>query len=107
MDTEILQQLADQLGVGLDALWAALLRQALISGAFDAGIAVLVGVLLWGNYRVWKHECDEVGQMAANVTASVVALVLLAILYAAVYHSVTAFLNPEWWAINLILEKVT
>lgn len=107
----VLLGLSKKLGISIDLLWSALIKQAFIDGMLNitsyisGGLALVIAVMtLRAANKFW-----DLG--AENCFAIRVAWILLAILaffYTVsfpffAHDAVTAFCNPEYWALKDIL----
>lgn len=107
MDTAILQQLADQLGVAVPYLWEVLIRQAPITGVsylvslilLDTGAVVASCILLkkaTNEDQAWDNPVIFVAVLVVGIVD------LIAVGMTMEYSSqiVYTFLNPEYWALS-------
>ncbi len=116
--TIMLTQLANELGTTIEMLWGVILKQAQISALLS--IAWIGFVLLYGGTLYIKHKefskpdkknYGRTKYFEDDLTGIVMNLLLLVwIITAAVgileiQNAVTALLNPEYWALQEILEK--
>lgn len=103
--------LASKLGVTAEKLWGVLLKQAPVSGATDLFIvaAWVLGSIVWVRF-VWhktisgdQWEDPFVGILAWG--AAVIFLIIAAVmLNTELEYIVSAFVNPEYWALRQILK---
>jgi hypothetical protein len=117
-----LTDLAAKLGTTAEYLWAAMLRQAPISGAIDLALmaALVVASVVWsrvvlrktktpqgapaaGEYRNYAEWNDEVA-VGAWASAIVLVVVTAVVVITNLPASVSAFLNPEYWALSQLLK---
>lgn len=107
--TTLLQELAVKLGTTAEHLWGVLLKQAPISGIVDL-ILILCFVSAWvtvfnivqKNYRNW----EDVQKFAAWLVGGVISIYIVTFVLFKTEGIVTAFLNPEYWALSEILSKL-
>jgi len=120
--TELLGQLATKLGTTVDKLWGVLLRQAPISGAVDIILCIVLVIASAWVFRFVQNKTTAPPLSETNkypsadweaegtVLAWVGAAVFIGVAGLQVFYSiegiVTAFLNPEYWALSKILGKV-
>lgn len=116
MKDEILKELADKLGVAIDTLWGALLKQAPISATMDVLVWVLLSALSIGGW-LWCRKIaakartkdwgnDEpyiVGTIVVGVVSAILTLVCL-ISLSEMEVSLAGFFNPEYWALKQIIK---
>lgn len=115
---ELLSQLASKLGTTAEYLWGVLLKQAPIDGFLHIGfflLATIAGVALW---KLHKHFMVERGERHkesiydSSEPAAAIFMFLAGIIWAVLFiiatvglgHAVTAFTNPEYWALTEILS---
>lgn len=121
---EKLLVLADKLGVAVDVLWQALLRQARIEGIYDSCIVVclLIFLVVWvfvvkGTVQMMKKlpklelNINE-GIITTGVARAVVVGAISTVLFFIVLDRLIALpnilaglFNPEYWALHKLLSK--
>lgn len=109
--TALLEKLAAKLGVAVDVLWAALMRQAFISGISDLIFLAAVAVASYGTWKYVQHvhhkvdgrEWDEIAWLPCGLVAAVMVGVIFAAL-CGLPMMFAAFFNPEYWALMRILK---
>jgi hypothetical protein len=110
-NTEILlRELAEKLGTTSEYLWQNLLNQAPISGSFHIiwailllFLAVFVGNNIKRKMPEWKREYDNV-DINSIVALHIIGMSFFGAFFLIVlYNSVTAFMNPGFWAMKEIL----
>lgn len=113
--TDLLQALATQLGTTSQYLWSVLVKQAFISGITDLFIYTLLLVACIGEYKWFKYLIKENhnmsdGEEVGHRMGLVISFVLLAIFViwtlASFSTTLASFFNPEYWALNHILEVI-
>ncbi len=111
----LLQGLADKLGTTSTYLWSVLLKQAPVYAWVTLAEYVLTALLLLTLYRFrktigpWLSELVEESEVLGVlvIIASGVALTVWLIACVFVFQSVvTAFVNPEYWALDKVLDTV-
>lgn len=116
----LLEKLASQLGTTIDKLWAVLLKQAMIIGITDLVLCVsLVGASILAFRFIQKKttiptetvenkyphaQWEGEGAFIAWLIFFIGLLVTTIIILASAENIVSAFLNPEYWALNKILS---
>lgn len=115
---EALKLLAAKLGTTADFLWDVLIRQAYIEGITSIIIASVPFILLifymifvkWFFKNVERLEDDHENIWCACWITSVVLgaalMVTIALSICQIKHIVTVFLNPEYWALEQILNII-
>lgn len=112
MDTNTLQaltELANKLGTTAELLWGVLVRQALVSGATDL---ILYAVCTWGIYALYNKFSFDLNNMekwdySTGVIFTGLCLSVMILGFTAIINltdTITALINPEYWALNKLLE---
>lgn len=109
---QVLDKLAAKLGVAVDVLWAALMRQAHIAGVVDIIIIIAYAIGLYWTIRygntvvrkVQEHEWDEIAWLPFGFVAVVMFGIGIAVL-AGLPMTAASFFNPEYWALQKILHR--
>lgn len=114
----VIQQLAEKLGTTSEYLWAVLIKQAPIAGAIVLAyyaVTVLALVLLWrfraaiasGVQAAFDHgEGSAALAIVAGTVFGILALIWGISCLLAFENMLTAFLNPEYWALDKVLSTV-
>ena len=120
--TALIEKLAEKLGTTAEHLWGILLHQAPISGTIDLTIVVGMVLTAIGLVRFvrsktaipaktennqypsaeWRNE--DAG--AAWFVTTAYLLITAAVTAILAHGIVTAFFNPEFWALSYILNKL-
>lgn len=112
----MLAELAEKLGTTIEHLWGVLLQQSFIFGISASLIsmimlAILIGVFYYlkkvGNERRKKDwECEYAVDplIIGWVFFIFIAIVFPIVILVTFYEVVTAFFNPEYWALQTILK---
>lgn len=113
---QLIDKLAAKLGVATDYLWSVLIKQAFVSGITDIIQYVVIVALCIFLIKKHKHFCNkdnkwsyyemEDGLGIPMTIAGVVAAFLLLCLFFCVPNTFTKFANPEYWALEQILDTV-
>lgn len=109
--TPLLEQLALKLGTTTEYLWGVMLKQAPIEGFVWVAqfCAMLVGI--FGLYRLTKYlakqdSWDEPHIVVPVIFAWIVMGMFFLFIFLSVSTIVACFLNPEYWALEQILDKL-
>lgn len=106
-----LDLLAEKLGTTGAHLWLVMVRQAKITAIEDLIYGLLFLALTFGGYRLAKFflaHCEDwdvggyVGLVLSWIASAIAFLVGIGYLYAAIPE----MLNPEFWALQQILDKL-
>lgn len=109
--TQLLRDMADELGVRADHLWEVLIKQSFIQGLEYAIIPGVITTLLIPTFifffRKWRQDGSSCN--AWDMPAFLSGLLLLTCIIVwicCIFSAITCFTNPEYWALNEILEKL-
>lgn len=116
---EIINNLASKLGMAVNKLFSVLVKQAYIEGVKDIVWAILclaiitvITVILYksfyskdenGKYR--RYDWDELNILGWFLSAIMVVICTFIMIYF-VSNAITCLLNPEYAAIQMILDKI-
>ena len=118
--TKLIEQLARKLGTTTEYLWLVLLKQAPIDATvtlFQTLFVMLFGLALWKiNKRLLKkgsedkysetgYEKYEEGAIIPMIIATIVFAILFIICFCCIGDIVNGYFNPEYWALERILNK--
>ena len=100
---EELAKLAAKLNVGVDVLWEALLRQAVINGiASLIQIAVTAGVTWWfckSSPRIFREDSEPAPLL---IVAAILVAIMWTYIFVNISSMVASFFNQEYWALRQI-----
>ncbi len=113
MNDEILKRLdilAAKLGITAQYLWGVLVKQARIEMYADIGWSILLSgmlaLFLWVLRKLYispnEREMDGIAALGLAI-ASIIVFIFLVV---SVSGALTEGLNPEYWALNHIMEKL-
>lgn len=116
---KLIEELAKSLGTTSKYLWSILLKQAPISGAIDF---LIFGCLSLGVYIIWRihlilmstpedshnsyYEEYEYAGIIMVVFCAIYMIFWIISLISTI-NSITCFVNPEYWALEQILNAVS
>jgi len=113
----VLEKLAEKLGVTSGYLWDVLVKQAFIDGILSIMFAVLTSICVAVLYKLhkkfsgkhpnsaccnWYEKLEYLGPAMFLPTTFIGVMVVVAII--GLFGAVTAFVNPEYWALHEILS---
>jgi hypothetical protein len=114
--TKLIETMCSKLGVGVETVWSAMLRQAPLWGcskiAAILAINVLSSFLLYfimrysKKHKVFEEEGDEMGVIGFMIfIISVVMIVATMAFFINDLNMVLAsFFNPEYWSASILLK---
>lgn len=106
---ELIENLANQLGVAVPYLWEVLVNQAHVAAVtsilFLAAVFVVVSVLLFLFTKSLKEDWDVGGPIILCLLV-VFGIVFIIQIFEFAYTVPTAFLNPEYWALKQIMNMI-
>jgi len=111
--TQLLENLANKLGTTTEYLWGIMIKQAYISGVTSLVwlVIALIGTFFWFqglNYvrKNWKELYDD-ESVVWWVMCLVVGIIIISLIFIENDSNfVTALLNPEYWALEKVLETI-
>jgi len=117
---QLLETLATKLGTTAEHLWGVLVRQAPISGATDLVLCIILALVAWKLIAFVKrkttHSEDSSGRSRpaewhgeegpAWFVTAIVTTVLSGLIIATIHDLISAFANPEYWALKQLLSMV-
>ncbi len=109
----LLETLAKKLGTTAEYLWAVLVKQAFIASCIDIlqyiilGVATYFFIKLTKKYWLMGEEkrWDTIWLIIPGI-AGVALLLIWIVAFIAIQNTITGFINPEYWALNKILDVV-
>lgn len=106
---QLLEALAAKLGTTAEYLWGVLIRQAAVSATIDL-VCLLVAVTYLVVYTKWLRVVRK-GDMFDNEATGVimggcVAVIVFILALFCVSGVITGYMNPEYWALNKILDTI-
>lgn len=100
---KVLEGMATQLRTTAGHLWGVLVRQAIVEGCMDGGLAILGLILLGIGYKIVRDpENDSELRMMIGIGMLCVGFLTVIFLYAALGE----LINPEFWALTTILGEL-
>jgi len=113
MSDETLKMIADRLGVTAEKVFDVMVKQAYVARVSDAIAVVLIVALVLFNvwllkYTLRKMATDEwPGEiLVVNIILFVFAIFAVGMVLVSIQMIVTAWLNPEAWALIRITEMI-
>lgn len=107
---KLLQQLAEQLNTTVPYLWEVLVNQAFYGGLINLtflGVWMfLSGVLFYVSYKLYNKIEDETDRIFTTFALILIASAISIISLLCLPDQVNRVLNPEYWALNEIMEVV-
>ncbi|UBH21927.1 hypothetical protein LAU42_09130 [Macrococcus armenti] len=112
--TKYIDQLAQSLNVASEHVYEALIKQAMVSGIMSVVWAVIFGIatviVICVGIMSAKREYDRYGfdhDVFITLIMTLIATSFVVIPFGvAVENALTALLNPEYWAINEVLNAI-
>lgn len=116
--SQLLEKLAAKMGTTVEYLWAVLIRQAALSATTD--LLYLIFVII-GGFFLWKlhkklckeneggesvYEKDPELIVTPMICAALVWVVLFFFAFFSIGDILSAYINPEYWALEKVLETV-
>ncbi len=111
---ELLKVLADKFGTTTEHLWSVLINQAFLSGLSNSAFlaVILIPSVWWIRYasreirKEREHESYYSATSAETLRFIRILLILACVIAACIllHDIMTAFVNPEYWALREILK---
>ncbi len=110
--TPLLEKLAKELGTTVQYLWSVLLKQATISGITDIIQYCILAIFVFFYWKYTKHFYkkiekddwdDHMGYYLTFFIIGALILILLIAVFLCFPNTITAFFNPEYWALKRVL----
>ena len=110
----LLEKLAETLGVTTKILWEVMIKQAPISGCIDIIQYIIFIIACIGCYKITiksysnvkTNEVDDIIYLPL-IFAWIILSVVGIVCFFCIGDTVIAFVNPEYWALDRILTKIT
>lgn len=119
--TKLIENLAVKLGTTAEYLWSILVNQAFVSGIKSIFIIALCSISFYALFRIRRlsgkkqrkldpsnyEDWDaEFNWQAATVASWIGQSILFIIIITFSVNAINAFMNPEFWALNYLLNQV-
>ena len=111
--TPVLEKMAEKLGVTCEYLWSVLIKQAPLSGIADIVQYVLLGIATWVfvkvSFKVYRKIQENVWDEIAYIPLYIIGIGILifwAVAFLCFPETIWAFFNPEYWALQQILQTI-
>lgn len=113
--TKLLEQLAAKLGTTSEYLWGILIRQAFVSATTTVIQCAIIWIACYVAYRLHISFSNDDNKMsyynhdwlvALMLTATVILSILLIVSLFSIEDIINGYFNPEYWALNRVLESV-
>lgn len=117
METEkIIERLSNQLGTTSEYLWGVLISQAsiyAITTIIEVVVSILLSIFCYKLHKMFSKEdnggctvyCNNVELVVPMIVFSGVCAILLVSSLFCISPIITALANPEYWALEQILNK--
>ena len=104
----ILQPLAEKLGTTAQYVWGLQVKQAYVDGSI-ALVGLLFGMVIVGLtiFLNWKHKDDEYYDLDLWSVISIIPIIIGVVCIGITISTVfTAFINPEYYALQQLIKLV-
>lgn len=113
----LLEKLATKLGTTTEYLWSVLVRQARVSATISCLqmlIVAVFGIILYKTHRFLIKKVGgrsryleyQEGAAIPMIIGGVAFLILVIVCVCDIENVVNGFFNPEYWALDKILDKI-
>lgn len=107
---QLLQELAERLGTTTEYLWQALVNQAPISSLTNIAIYImliaLIGLIARCSKGLTFDEVDDPKVMVFLIFGLIWLILGTIFFMVSIHDTVTGLFNPEYWALQQILEFI-
>ena len=116
--TKLLEQLAVKLGTTTEYLWGVLIKQAAITGISNIIFYIItifsvigyVKFLLYISPKLdeWEYKKESLRMMSCIgiFIWTVINMIIIIVAFVSIEETISAFANPEYWALDNILGKL-
>ena len=115
--TPLLNELAAQLNTTVEFLWQVMVRQAFISAIGQIVLYVLYGISvfvsikyilkIWNSYKEQDHMlADDIPHLFGLIAIPFFLLLFTGMAIIEIPNLITKLMNPEYWALQQILEFI-
>jgi len=110
----LIDKLAVKLGIAVEILWTALIKQAYVSNTVDlVAFFILAAISIWG-FKFIRNKTKDGGEWHDDGDASGISwllwglytIVIALIICLNLSGTVSGIINPEYWALKEILGAV-
>lgn len=105
----LLRELAAQLGTTVEFLWGVLVKQAIVTAWRDLIFSIgYFPMSAWVSYKLWNLlESDEEDLMPIYAFVLFIVFIFTIIIFTTVTYTIPErLINPEYWALQQILEQL-
>ncbi len=113
----LLEQLAAQLNTTVEFLWETMVRQAYVSAIGQIVLYVFYSIFAFVSVkyipRIWRsykeldsYSNEELPHIFGVIALSVLLFIFTGLAVAEIPNLITKFVNPEYWALQQILEFI-
>ena len=107
----LIDTIAEQLGVASEFVFETLIRQAYVIGITYVIIYIIGAVIIYNAITLWTKAPKTIGEEADVLCSKALVATFLGIVSTVFFMStiemtMTCLINPEFWALNYILDKL-
>lgn len=103
MSNELIQKMAEKLGVTAEHIWGVLVRQAPITCSIHlAALAAMAVLLVWTGRRLYVWEPNDGDKLVITVLWALAAFIGI-MCFSTMGDALSGFVNPEYWALKQLL----
>ncbi len=123
MENKLIEQLATKLGTTVEFLWGILIKQAFVSACFSLGYVLFViiyGVIIFKLHLKFSNETVKETKYGKDTVCDydndsfIIPMVVFFTIWVgfaigalcSIYNVFLGFFNPEYWALNEILNTI-
>lgn len=108
----LIDTIAEQLGVASEFVFEILIRQAYVTGVTYLLLYIIGAILIYHAIKLWSKvailpESDEADVVFVKaLITTIIGSGLMICFMATIKETMTCLINPEFWALNYILDKL-
>ena len=108
----IINSLAEKLGVAAGKIYPVLIKQAYVEGATNIFWIIIVSMLTILLIKYWIRFMNlEIKKDSESIPIKWIGIIIIIIIsfvfLPSIKDTITAFMNPDWYVLEMILNKIS
>jgi|ERR1043165_8568521 hypothetical protein len=106
---EVIQAIAAKLGTTAEYLWSVLIRQAFVTGVTSSLVVIMAVIGMVVLKKLWSknpYDPDEFDVFPVRIPIGIAMLVCCGLIFGYSQEAINAFLNPEFWALDYVVNRL-
>lgn len=111
--TNVINQIAEKLGVAAEKVYPVLKKQAYVEGIANifwiiviAGITVAIVCNLWKLFAEWQNAYGDEDWFIGRMIACLIVVSIGLLFMPSIKNTITVFVNPDWYIFSQLLTKL-